>query len=1117
MIAYAPQSTDGRPLAYGPAEEEQGFLQAIHAAPHESTNHLVYADWLQEQGEHDEAAFRRSMGNWVAETLPKRRTKTLNSDFPDKPSVHRYPFLVDPTHLPEGVHLDNVALSQWPNVVMNPATGIYDPVDPAEAVPVATLKYRLLHWQTYRHMEEGLRRAFMAHRAANPQRLARPKETFAPVVQTAPTTNPRVVEDARATHYETAHAPPGGVTVAGKQFKGGQFIPGEVMASASPEERRAVETGQSRNKPLPPQGGVTAQTPPPADQLHVSAYLPPDEQELERQSQLFVRQNYEQLKQQYLAANAVTDVAGNVVSVTLNTDEWRSLIPGYNGTNAGAVHAAASWCNKRLVREAVANQRGKGNNKFMVLAGGGGSGKGTATQEYFTAAQYPVVLDQVSDAVEKLEGVLDDAKRNGYEPVYVFVDRPPQDAAQGVIGRALNLLNRGQIPRTVNLDIALRANIESRRTALELFKRRPDITPNVIDNRGGRFSRRLITDRAEAIVYLETRLQEDEAAVNTGLAQRLKQHVIDRHEEGEIPPALVDGFLGRGWRGMQQPVQASRYGRVRYDGVAPMTVKTIRGPVAGGWHVVQSWRPGLDGENWVWRSVPGATENFSHRDHATQSHPDAIDHQQWGRAWDRLRDDELDQMLAQTQAPEQDWRPDQATPEDHMLFSRYDDPQDEFGKPLEPRSDANVRDWTPSKQPPPPPTVPTTPPAGASPTRRTAPPAKPASPNDWQGNVLAGDQNPDRRDGFGNLISGPKPVQRPEERVPGHIDLIEGWAKKWPVEMWLGQYLGMIRPEDRDLLFKFYDVNPHGGPMAEQQLADVIRDLAGGGRPYPVQTDTPQPVQRPQDAPQDAQGNALEPPAPSSQDRRRAMATMDVVDAKPIAQATAAHKGMNETELVTFQDGSRGVFKPQNGEDAYLRGGIYAGSYYQREAAASELADALGFGDLVPATTTTSIRGRVGSVQDFSDGATAAAKMGDQEKYDGKHDLARAATLDYILGHSDRHDNNWLVKDGKLVLIDNGLSLPHTYDEGDYFNYMFWSAASWHRLPVTPIPAQKWPEVEQSLQRLGIEPEAIQLTKQRFDHVAGGKFKTFDQLPCFWLPDDDAGEPAGYVPISRMV
>lgn len=43
------------------------FEQAIDENPLEATNHVVYADWLDEQGEHDEAAFRRSMGEWVGD------------------------------------------------------------------------------------------------------------------------------------------------------------------------------------------------------------------------------------------------------------------------------------------------------------------------------------------------------------------------------------------------------------------------------------------------------------------------------------------------------------------------------------------------------------------------------------------------------------------------------------------------------------------------------------------------------------------------------------------------------------------------------------------------------------------------------------------------------------------------------------------------------------------------------------------------------------------------------------------------------------------------------------------------------------------------------------------
>ncbi len=187
--------------------------------------------------------------------------------------------------------------------------------------------------------------------------------------------------------------------------------------------------------------------------------------------------------------------------MTLNTDEWREFVPGYIGTNAGSVHEAASWLNKQLYAEALKSQQGKGNQKLMVLAGGGGSGKGTATGDYFTQSDYPLVLDQVSDNLKKLEDKLNDAKANGFTPEYVFIDRPPLDAAGGIVSRALNLRKKGEIARTVDLAHGMKANIEARQVAVDLLKKRPDIEPRVVDNRGGELKRRLITDRGEAVSY----------------------------------------------------------------------------------------------------------------------------------------------------------------------------------------------------------------------------------------------------------------------------------------------------------------------------------------------------------------------------------------------------------------------------------------------------------------------------------------------------------------------------------------------------------------------------------------------------------------------------------------
>lgn len=48
--------------------------------------------------------------------------------------------------------------------------------------------------------------------------------------------------------YKSARAPRGGVTVAGKFFVGGQFIPAETMAQATPEELAAIEAGDDGGK-----------------------------------------------------------------------------------------------------------------------------------------------------------------------------------------------------------------------------------------------------------------------------------------------------------------------------------------------------------------------------------------------------------------------------------------------------------------------------------------------------------------------------------------------------------------------------------------------------------------------------------------------------------------------------------------------------------------------------------------------------------------------------------------------------------------------------------------------------------------------------------------------------
>ncbi len=60
--------------------------------------------------------------------------------------------------------------------------------------------------------------------------------------------------ESQPSRYEAAHAPKGGVTVQGTKYTGGEFIPGDVMARATTEEKQAVHgTANTGKSPAPAQ------------------------------------------------------------------------------------------------------------------------------------------------------------------------------------------------------------------------------------------------------------------------------------------------------------------------------------------------------------------------------------------------------------------------------------------------------------------------------------------------------------------------------------------------------------------------------------------------------------------------------------------------------------------------------------------------------------------------------------------------------------------------------------------------------------------------------------------------------------------------------------------------
>ncbi len=71
--------------------EQEAFEKGIDANPLESSNHLVYADWLDENGQPKEAALRRRIGRFIAAN-PRPDFDYAISELPSHVVHYWYPF-----------------------------------------------------------------------------------------------------------------------------------------------------------------------------------------------------------------------------------------------------------------------------------------------------------------------------------------------------------------------------------------------------------------------------------------------------------------------------------------------------------------------------------------------------------------------------------------------------------------------------------------------------------------------------------------------------------------------------------------------------------------------------------------------------------------------------------------------------------------------------------------------------------------------------------------------------------------------------------------------------------------------------------------------------------------
>jgi len=125
------------------------------------------------------------------------------------------------------------------------------------------------------------------------------------------------------------------------------------------------------------------------------------------------------------------------------------------------------------------------------------------------------------------------------------------------------------------------------------------------------------------------------------------------------------------------------------------------------------------------------------------------------------------------------------------------------------------------------------------------------------------------------------------------------------------------------------------------------------------------------------------------------------------------------------------------------------------------------------------------------------------KKYGTPEEFQKAAIFDYLTGNSDRHEGNWLFSpEGKMHLIDHGLTFPHKHDQMSFKYREFQDRAAFSDIDI-PVElkrtlTEKGHEIEQMLLNLGIEPSAVALTRKRMGHLADPRHSKYNTLPQPW-------------------
>lgn len=226
----------------------------------------------------------------------------------------------------------------------------------------------------------------------------------------------------------------------------------------------------------------------------------------------------------------------------------------------------------------------------------------------------------------------------------------------------------------------------------------------------------------------------------------------------------------------------------------------------------------------------------------------------------------------------------------------------------------------------------------------------------------------------------------------------------------------------------------------------------------------------------------------------------DVVSAKPLRKGGIAEGKLLMTIKTPTGEKMRALYKPRSGEPAGVRDSI-SGNQAGREVAASEVANILGMGDMVPAVVMKTVSskeakndshlaeidGEEGSLQYYIEDAKKAADCDIASQWGKGDQAAMAAAFDYVVLNTDRHAGNWLVRgNGEIALNDHGLAFPEFDDKPQWGNNMILEHARDKAMKI-PAVVHKWrdklPEVVKSLKANGLPADAIEGVERRMNHL----------------------------------